>query len=64
MSYPKWRHHPEHESVIVYSADQESSQCGEGWRDDRNFTAVDAFEYQQAAGREVPKNKGGRPRKV
>lgn len=51
MSYPKWRHHPTKESVIVESADWEESltPSEDGWRDDRNFE---------------PKNKGGRPRKV
>lgn len=54
MSYPKWRHHPTKESLIVTNADFEASQApdSDGWRDDRNFSE------------EAPKNKGGRPRKV
>ena len=39
MSYPKWRHHPTKESVIVYDAGVCESQTPDedGWRDDRDF---------------------------
>lgn len=39
MTYPKWRHHPEQESMIVHNEDQEVSQAGEGWFDTRDFAA-------------------------
>ena len=57
MSFPKWRHHPEKESVIVYDEAQESSQAGDGWGDDRYWLK----EVQAVP--EAPKRKGGRPRK-
>ena len=62
MSYPKWRHHPQHESVIVHDAAQEASQTGEGWGDDR-YWLKEGF----ASPEPVPapqKHKGGRPRKA
>lgn len=54
-TFPRWRHHPEKESMIVYDWGVEESQTPDedGWRDDRNFDAP-----------EPPKNKGGRPRKA
>lgn len=50
--YPKWRHHPEKESVLVHSQDWEESLTpeSEGWSDSR--TPEDA------------PRKPGRPRKV
>jgi hypothetical protein len=61
MSYPKWRHHPTKESMIVWDMGVEESQtpATEGWRDDRDFP----HEPIEATP-EPPKNKGGRPRKV
>jgi hypothetical protein len=55
MSYPKWRHHPTLESVIVYDEGVCVSQTPDedGWRDDRDFPTDDE-----------PKRKPGRPRKV
>lgn len=54
MSYPKWRHHPTKESMVIDTPEQEAGWCpdSDGWRDDRNFDEPQ------------PKNKGGRPRKV
>ena len=60
MSFPKWRHHQQHESTIVYNRDQEESitPSDDGWRDDR------CFEEATPIVEPVLKNKGGRPRKV
>lgn len=37
MSYPKWRHHPTKESVIVHDEAEESTQApdDQGWQDYR-----------------------------
>ncbi len=55
MHYPRWRHHPIKESMIVYDLGTEESQTpdSDGWRDDRNFTAEP----------EPEKRKPGRPKK-
>ena len=39
MIYPKWRHHPTLDSMIVHDRGVEESQTPDedGWRDDRNF---------------------------
>jgi hypothetical protein len=39
MSYPKWRHHPEKESVIVHDANEESYMApdDQGWWDTRDY---------------------------
>lgn len=43
MSYPKWRHHPTKESMIVWDWGIEESQTpdADGWRDDHNFAPLD-----------------------
>jgi hypothetical protein len=63
--YPKWRHHPEMESVIVYDEGQEESQApsSEEWRDDRDFPEY-LDEQDGSQGEDAPKRKPGRPRKV
>lgn len=62
MSYPKWRHHPTKESMIVWDLGVEESQTpdAEGWRDDRLFPD----EPIDPDIDEPVKRKGGRPRKV
>ena len=59
MSYPKWRHHPIHESMIVWDQSQEDSWApsSNGWKDDRHFGDAPVVDTPR------PKNKGGRPRK-
>jgi hypothetical protein len=39
MSYPKWRHHPTKESVIVHDEAEESTQApdDQGWWDTRDY---------------------------
>jgi len=64
MSYPKWRHHPAKGSVIVYSQEQETSQCAEGWYDDRQLFPVDPPVVAVEVVSEAPKHRGGRPKKV
>ena len=51
MSYPKWRHHPTKESVIVYDAGVCESQTPDedGWRDDRLFPTDEAPEVEEPA---------------
>ena len=53
--YPKWRHHPELEPMIVHTVDQEVSATPseDGWRDDRDFAAAE----------ETPKKRGRWPKK-
>lgn len=54
MTYPKWRHHPTKESMIVHDWGVEESQTpdSDGWRDDRNFGDAPL---------DPPKPKRGRP---
>jgi hypothetical protein len=58
--YPKWRHHPKKESMIVWDRGVEESQTPDedGWRDDRMFPVPLPIEDP-----ETPKNPG-RPKKV
>ena len=41
--YPRWRHHPTKESMVVYDWGVEESQTpdSDGWRDDRNFGTIE-----------------------
>jgi hypothetical protein len=61
MSYPKWRHHPTLESVIVESADFEASITpdSDGWQDGRVFPTEATEDELKRGG--WPK---GKPRKA
>ena len=60
MSYPKWRHHPTLESMIVWDEGVETSQTPDedGWRDDRDFPEDDPSSPESS------RKKPGRPPKV
>ena len=67
MSFPKWRHHPVKESMIVWDEGVEASQTPTegGWRDDRNFSPItNPIPIQPALVVEIsePKKRGRKPR--
>jgi hypothetical protein len=51
MSYPKWRHHPEKDSVIVHDRGEQAvlAATDQGWFDDRAFMIPDADAPEEEA---------------